>query len=216
MLSKTKGIYLFELPEAIYVDTCFWNEAYGTSYDKLGRQECVDFLTYCTTNKIRLYVSGIIYDEVQHIIKKSLIDKALNETKINKNEFKYRDGSINSKRLFEEICRAKTSLIDDINLEIQRILNLIDEIAEFLPYECNKEFNDEVIRVYKEFKYEIGVSDVKHAVVCHCYGLNSIATRDGDFWIFDNINIYSPNNEKIKMEIVDRKNVLLPFDDNKY
>ncbi len=104
----------------------------------------------------------------------------------------------------------------DIDTEIGRVLNIINEMADILPYKVDDSFNNEVLKLYKEFNYQIGISDLKHAIVCHSYGLNCIATRDGDYWIFDNMNIYTPDNDKYRIEIVDRRNVYLEFDEDIY
>ena len=116
LLEKSKGKYEFDFPEAIYVDTCFWNEAYGKSSNKQGKQECVDFLAECAGHGTVLYVSGIIYDEIQHVFKRTLIDMAVKEHSISVP--KYANGVNDYKKLFDIVKQRVPNIKNKIDADI--------------------------------------------------------------------------------------------------
>ena len=202
-------------PEEIYVDTCFWNQAYGTSNSNNNYSSyCSNFLVDCATNLTTIYTSGLVKEELIHVIKRETIKQVAKDNNV---QFPtYPNGSINIKELLRRVKSVDNKFDNNLNEEITRVLNIIDSVTEYLPYEHDEEFDQDLLNLLHLSQYNIDTQDAKHILISHMYGINNIATVDGDFAALDNLNIFAPPTLKYKSEHKKRENTYNSFDEDKY
>ena len=212
LLSKKGRKYEFtDFPKDLYIDTCFWNEVYGVGNISF-RTNCADFLIDCAGNDTAFYTSGVVHEELMHVIKNSMIKEYAYSHNIKVH--RYKDNSINMKKLFESVYNSFPNIVQDIDSEIKRIRNIIDEKTYFLEHINNEEFIDDVNKLIASTNYQINTADAKHVLIAHYNEINSFATLDGDFWMLDNANIYAPPLDFYNINRLGRRNTFLKYDSN--
>ncbi|WP_238906618.1 PIN domain-containing protein [Clostridium sp. YIM B02506] len=213
LLEKKADKYKFnKIPEAIYVDTCFWNEAYG--HNSTYGKDCRDFIEHCANNGTILCTSGVVFGEIQHITKKAFLEEYAKREKIIVP--KYRNGTYNMKLFYENLIETNANIAEQIDVEIDKINNSIKKYSMELDYDGNESFTRQIRDIQRNTKYIIGERDATHVAIYHNNEINSVATIDGDFWSLDNQNIYTVPNPNYRTKILDRANVFLDYKENKY
>ena len=212
---KGKGFDIEEYPQGIYVDTSVWNKIYGSQNSSREKDLLTDFMAECLDHDVKFYVSGIVYEELTHIIKEDIMRQEVTQS----DNFKlprYRDGKINLKARDEKIFEQNPDLVATINSSVNEALSFVKDTAEFLPYEEDEATVQIMLDIIKNSRYSIDTRDAKHVIAAHTYDVNSILTCDGDYVCFENLNVYVPPSEKFVKLKIGRANVLLPFDKEKY
>lgn len=217
-LDKKNNNYGFEdLPKDIYIDTSVWNMIYGSNNTSNSCKMLTGFIGDCIDNGGRLYSSGIVHEELNHIIAKEIFRSKEAELKnlIGKLP-RYSNGDKNEKGIEQLIIERFPNVLTDIDNSINQMLQFVEENSIFLEYEETKDFNELVRKLRKDTNYGLGTRDAKHALVAHTYEINSILTCDGDFTYLDNMNVYTLPSEKYNLIKMGRANVFLPFKQEKY
>lgn len=216
LIGKKNDKYEFnDFPKSLYVDTCFWNEVYGNTNSSY-RRECSNFLEDCVSNNVQLLTSGIVNTEMKHVVKVSMMQEAIKNLNIDVHRFRYRDGNTNYKEVYQEILKIDAEFPDKISNEVNRVIKEVGRVSSYIDLEHDEEFDNEVDKVLKLTKYIMGSYDAEHTVLSHAWMTNSIATTDGDYWPLDNANIFVPPKSEYRNKRLGRRNILLPYDENKY
>lgn len=223
MDKNAKGYKYFEdLPQDIYVDTSAWLCVYGSQNansvhagnTKHRGNEIIDFMGKCLEEGVHLHHSSLVLKEAIHANKKAHYDYVVDEGQISIPRFK--DGKINFKKLKEIVQLQYPDIVKRIRKDENGILDLIKNSSEFLAYESNEEFFDDIRNAIDSTNGILDTQDAEHICIARSYGINSFLTADGDYIYLDNANIFVPRNEKYIKERMDRKNVLLEFNENEY
>lgn len=212
IVQKKGNRYEFpSLPTDLYIDTSFWNEMYGSG-NITYRFDCTEFITDCVKNGTTLYSSSIVHEELTHIIRNSMIKETAKDMAINIP--RRNDNSIDMKKLYDKLMFQDKAIAQKIEAEIKRIRGIVENTTEFLDHTEDQEFLDDLDKLTSMTEYRINTADVKHVIISRTYGINSIATKDGDFWLLDNANIYVPPVPYYHTLMLGRKNTYLKFDEN--
>lgn len=211
-LLNSGGNNFEDVPKDIYVDTCFWQEAYGknTTYGA----SCQQFLRECALNDTTLYRSTLVTEEIAHVISKATIKDYATQSKIKIPRFP--NGGVDNKLLTNNVLKENPDIVLTISNEINRINGIIDSITEPLPYEHNENFQKNVERLSLEYKYRVDTADVKHILIPHMYGINNTLTVDIDYVYAQNLNIFAVPTSKYKREAKYKIYPVLDFDANKF
>lgn len=202
-----------QLPEFIYFDTSFWNEAIGISNSQY-RRDCKGFIDYVLENNRYICTSNLVLGEMDHTVGNAFM---INRARMQGIEIpKYNGGQPNMKALQDKLIEKDSNFVYDYKNQLLDIRNIIKSKSIFLDYDANEEFNDKAFSIREATDFKLGEKDSQHATICHNNNINSIATKDGDFWTLDNLNVYTVPKDEYKIKSIDRANVFLEFDENKY
>lgn len=206
-------------PKELYLDTSIWNLIYGNNNSPTYHL-VKDFMSECIENECRFYSSAIVHEELSHIIRASILDEeeeTLKKSKLRNIKVpRYSDGKVNRKAMDHIIIENSPDIINIIDDSIEKALKFVDNVSDFLPYEETREITQIMNKIMSDSSYQLDTRDIKHVLAAHTYDINSILTADGDFGIFDNLNVYVPPSEKYGKLKIGRSNVYLPFDKEKY
>lgn len=215
LLSKTGNKYDFpQLPSGIYLDTSYWNEAYGSGNNSTFRYEFHEFIKDCTANGTEFFTSGLVREELIHINRNAILKESVDRLGV-KPVYYPNSKKINYKQLYEDTLKKNSNLPAEIDSEINRIWGIVSSISTFLPHENNENFSDEVHDLIRRKDYKLDTMDAKHAVVAYMWDVNCFGTKDGDFWLLDNCNIYVPPVPSYRNQMLGRANVYINHDPNK-
>lgn len=212
---KGKGFDIEEYPDGIYVDTSVWNAIYGSQNTSQRKNLLVDFMADCLDNNVAFYSSGIVYEELAHVIHEDIMRQEFDKY-LDMKMPKYGDGRPNIKARDRQLVERNPSIVDEVDITVQKAMEFVRETSEFLPYEETEEETNKMLDLMKQSGYSLDTRDIKHVLAAHTYGVNSILTCDGDYAGFENLNVYVPPSEKYAQLKIGRANVLLPFDADKY
>lgn len=203
-----------KLPEFIYFDTSFWNEAVGISNSNY-RRECKEFINYILENNSVICTSNLVLGEMDHIVGNAFIMQRANSKGISIPRYGG-NGSINMKVLQDKLMEGDSDFIKDYKAQLMEIKNVIKSKSIFLDYDADEGFDDKAFHIRELTDFKLGDKDSQHATICHNNNINSIATKDGDFWTLDNFNVFTIPKQEFKIKSIDRANVFLEFDEKKY
>ena len=212
---KGNGFDIEEYPGEIYVDTSVWNKIYGSQNSSQNKAILTDFMSECLEHDVKFYSSGVVYEELAHIVREDIIRQEaykFPDIKVKK----YSDGQINYKDRDRQLIDRNPSILNTIESSVNEAINFVRQTSEFLPFEETEELTKLMLQLMKQSGYELDTRDIKHVLAAHTYDINSVLTCDGDYAGFDNLNVYVPPNEKYAKLKIGRANVLLPFDPEKY
>nr|WP_295680347.1 PIN domain-containing protein [uncultured Lachnoclostridium sp.] len=216
---KGNSFDLENYPKDLYVDTSVWNIIYGSG-NSYNYSLLKDFMGECVNAGSTFYSSAIVHEELSHIIRSEILEleeKQLRKTKLKNIQVpRYPDGKINRKAMDMLILENSPNITSTINSAIDKALDFVDNVSEFLPYEETREITRVMNKIMSDSNYQLDTRDIKHTLAAHEYGFNSILTCDGDYAIFDHLNVYVPPSEKYAKLKIGRSNVYLPFDKDKY
>lgn len=208
-----KYIDIPEFPDDIFVDSSFILRSYGKTKSETNEQrECREFIEYCNRNSTNLYVTNDIYVEVEEVIQRNLTEQLYKQTF---NKDKYPD-NMGQKQAHEILMQRLPNFIDIMEKEVAKAQNFIDEIMINLEYDNNIQLREDINKLKKMTGYSVNKHDIRHILVAHLYGINSIATLDVDFAKFDNLNIFTTQRENMKSARMGRANILLPFEEGNF
>lgn len=215
--SRKNKFDISEYPSDLYVDTSAWTALIAGSSNSTSRENRLmrDFVGECLEKGGLLYSSGVVLEELSHIIRKEILDKEVQKIELKKIP-RYSDGSTNEKRLSKIIKEHNPHIVEDITEQIHMAKQFVKNNSIFLEYTENQEMSEQMDELIKNTDYVLGTRDAKHVLVAHQYGINSFLTKDSDFTSLDNANIYVSANEKYSLLKIGRSNVFLPFDEKKY
>ena len=211
---KGNGFDIVEYPKDIYVDTSVWNKIYGSENTSQSKVLLTDFMADCIENNSKFYSSGVVHEELAHIIKEDIIRQEFDRN--NYKLHKYPDGAIDIKDRNRQVLSRNPSIKHNITININNAINFVMQSSEFLEYEETEEVMKKMLEIMEKSDYTLDTRDIKHVLVAHMYGINSILTCDGDYAAFENLNVYVPPSEKYSKIKMGRANVLLPFEENKF
>jgi len=202
-----------EFPEFVYFDTSYWNQAIGIS-NSTYRRECVNFIEECLNNKSIICTSNLVLGEMDHVVGNAF---TMNYAKNNNFSIpKFSNGKYNMKALHQNIIDSDREFTRKYEEQLSCVRDTIKKVSVNLDYLANEEFNDLAFKIRKSTNFILGDKDSQHAAICYKNEINNIATVDGDFWSLDNFNVFTVPNNDFKIKSIDRANVYLKFDKNKY
>lgn len=216
LVDKRKNAYSFKkLPEAIYIDTCFWIELMGKGKSGYSN-DCKQFFMDCIDNQTMITSSNIVLEEIEYVTKNAFLRQQMNLQSNSSKIVKMGDGKIHFKKTYNNIVLPNKELLDQLRNMINTNKQFVEENSILLDYTSDKNFRDKIDKINTSSKYTLVGKDSEHFAVFHNYGINSIATVDGDFWNSENLNIFTIPREEYKILSLDRANVFLEYDENKF
>ncbi|MGU8559112.1 hypothetical protein ACV3P1_12715 [Clostridium perfringens] len=207
-IDKKRNEYSFDkFPEALYIDTSFWIEVFGGNNSEYSR-DCRNFLQDCLKNKVILVTSNRVKGEIEINKKRAWIKEVA--TKYPNLIVKCDEKKINLKKTFQNIV-SNDELYKEFLSLINADMEVIDKMCMMAEYNSDTEFWEYMLNLKKNTKYIIEDKDAEHLAIALKYGVNSIATIDGDYFSTDNLNIFTIPTERNKNEALGRANMFNEF-----
>lgn len=191
-------------PDIIYLDTSFIYTLYGDE-NASYKQSCEDFLINCTLSETILTYSGVVLDELKHLIQVNIYDKEAERRGITD---EYNSNGVIIKR-WKRLFDIEPDIMADVMEEYNRVKGILDNNMILLEYKDDEKFRKLVDYISLNFGQDS--TDAKHIAVALINGINSIATLDEHFVRTDGMNIYGPTKGIIR-HIGERNNAYQKFD----
>ncbi|QIB27571.1 PIN domain-containing protein [Caloranaerobacter azorensis] len=191
-------------PDIIYLDTSFIYTVYGDENANYKRS-CDDFFINCVLSKTILTYSGVVLDELKHLIQVNIYDKEAEKRGITD---EHNSNGVIIKR-WKKLFDIEPGIMVDVMKEYNRVREILDNNMILLEYKDDEKFRKLVDYIGLNFGQDS--IDAKHIAVALINGINSIATLDEHFVRTDGMNIYGPTKGIIK-HIDKRNNVYQEFD----
>lgn len=171
-------------PEGVYAETSFWLRLY---HGDEWAAEVEAFLRYAARRNVPIVTSNHALRELKHVIRRQVFGNyaiSLGRT--------YPDGSGNW-TWFEK--KADRALVKSANQDLSRAYvtatnRIYNDPGIIVPaFDDNQQLQVAADAIGD--KYMLDTNDALHVAIMRSWGLNSIASTDGDYLPLENTNVYT-------------------------
>lgn len=204
---------ILTFPKEILVDSSFIISTYGNSTgNKNWDIMCGDFLKDCIENDTALCITPDIYQEVLHAHKNAAMRNVAKKNGIEMVRYP-NSNCIDYKTLRKQIDTAVPNFSSNLTRELDLVKQYLQTMY-MLEYINNEEFNNKLDDISSQLDETVNSDDIKHVLVAHDYGINTILALDGDFYRFDNLNVLTVPKPWLDIERLSRRNTMLSYKDD--
>jgi hypothetical protein len=149
------------------------------------KQDCESFISNCFNFGTIATYSGVVLDELKHLIQINIYDKEAEDRGI----LDDCNNGVVVKR-WKILFDSDPSIMNDVMQEYNRVKNILDRNMLMLEYNDDEKFRK--LTDYISLNFGQDSMDAKHIAIALVNGINSIATLDEHFIRTDGMNIYGP------------------------